>query len=280
MQQWLYCQIWKGIGSVSACVCLEVVGKLVYGVFFFFFFKFDRHSRGHLVGGNDKERCCWQARGGRPGIRPTKQHINTLFNFMAVVLMGHYFKKKKKITTFTWGPLFEQIICNWLLLTSSCKSFSASTKLQSLPSVPIDSLLNYYPPTAISSCALTVGYKICLAAGAAWCLLTKPYVSPEEHENWTINVQNQNVSGASVDTRRQHVTDSSGEDAYTLWSSSRLALTHTLVFISKELFKTSDSLLLLSWWFSLLAFADGHQERIFLCHYSSNCLASSPFPHF
>lgn len=150
-----------------------------------------RHSSGYLVGGNDKERCCWQARGGRPGIRPTKLHINTLFNFMAVVLTGHCFKKiKKNYHIFLTSPPFEQTICNWLQLTLSCRSFSASTILQSLPSVPIDSLLNYYPPTTISSCALTVGYKICLAAGAAWCSLTKLYVSPEEHEKLDHNKQN------------------------------------------------------------------------------------------
>lgn len=135
------------------CVCFGGCGEIGLWVCII-----DRRSRGHLVGGNDKERCCWQARGGRPGIRPTKQHINTLFNFMAVVLMVHYFKKKKNPHSLQKSPVWT--ICNWLLLTWSCKSFSASTIVQSLPSVQIDSLLNYYPPTAISSCALTVGYKI------------------------------------------------------------------------------------------------------------------------
>lgn len=63
--------------------------------------------------------------------------------------------------------------------------------LQSLPSVQIDSLLNYYPPTTVSSCLLNAGYKICLAAGAAWCLLMKVYLSAEEHETWIINMRNE-----------------------------------------------------------------------------------------
>lgn len=137
--------------------------------------------------------------------------------------MGHYYHILLK------SPLYEQTICNWVVLTWNCEFFNASATLPSLPSVQTDSLLNYYPPTTISSCASTVGYKICLAAGTAWCSLSKLNVSPEEHEKLLINMQNEYVSGglaaiiSCVDQRRQHVIYSRlrqqrGEDAFTLWS--------------------------------------------------------------
>ena len=194
--------------------------------------------------------------------------------------MGHYHHILLK------SPLYEQTICNWVLLTWSCKFFNASTTLLSLPSVQIDSLLNYYPPTTISSCASTVGYKICLAAGTAWCSLSKLNVSPEEHEKLLINMQNENVSGgwaaiiSCVDQRRQHVIYSRlrqqrGEDAFTLWSYF-----DTNLFISKELLKkkkkTSGYVLLASWWFSLLSRSSGNQKSLFRCLHSTDCCAPSP----
>lgn len=198
--------------------------------------------------------------------------------------MGHYYHILLK------SPLYEQTICNWVVLTWNCEFFNASATLPSLPSVQTDSLLNYYPPTTISSCASTVGYKICLAAGTAWCSLSKLNVSPEEHEKLLINMQNEYVSGglaaiiSCVDQRRQHVIYSRlrqqrGEDAFTLWSYFNTH-THTFSFPKsfekKQKKKTSGYVLLASWWFSLLSRPSGNQKSLFCCLFSTDCCAPSP----
>lgn len=175
MQEWFYCQTWKRRQAVCACVpwgCGEI-GLWVWQTF-----------KGAFGWRNDKERCCWQAWGDRPGIRPTEWHINAVYNISAVVLIEHHFKKKNKekknLHLLEKSPLWTNKLQILQCQHNTTVSVISSNWL----------LLNYYPPTAISSCAITVGYKICLAEGAAQCSLTKSHVSAEEHGNWTINMQN------------------------------------------------------------------------------------------
>lgn len=179
MQKWLYCQTWKREQAVCSCVfggCGEI-GLWLWQTF-----------RGAFGWRNDKERRRWQAWGDRPGIGPTEQHINAVFNIIAGVLIEWDFKKKKE----KQGKKQKKphSLEKFPLWTNKLQILQCQHNTTVLVISSNWLLLNYYPPTAISSCAITVGYKICLAAGAAQSSLTKSHVSAEEHGNWTINMQN------------------------------------------------------------------------------------------
>lgn len=73
------------------CMCVYVCNMEI-GLWVFVI---DSRCRVHLVGGNDRRRCCGQARGGRSGIGPTKQHINTI-QFHGSCFNGALLKKKKQ----------------------------------------------------------------------------------------------------------------------------------------------------------------------------------------